>query len=67
MYTEKVFERFGMSECKPAPTPIDVNCKIAKLEVVNEEIMGNYPYQNAIGALMFLAITTRPDIAYAVN
>ena len=66
-YTEKVLERFGMSECKPAPTPIDVNCKIAKPEVVNEENMGNYPYQNAIGALMLLAVTTRPDIAYAVN
>ncbi|XP_068993260.1 uncharacterized protein [Neodiprion pinetum] len=29
--------------------------------------MNKYPYQSLIGALLYLAITTGPDIAYAVN
>ena len=29
--------------------------------------MENIPYQNLIGALMYLAVFTRPDIAHAVS
>jgi hypothetical protein len=29
--------------------------------------MNNVPYINAVGALMFLAVSTHPDIAYAIG
>ena len=67
VYLKKVLERFGMNECKPTMTPMDVNVKLVKPECVKNKVMNQYPYQSLIGALMYLAVTTRPDIAYAVN
>lgn len=32
-----------------------------------DEVISNVPYREAVGSLMFLAIESRPDIAYAVN
>jgi hypothetical protein len=33
-----------------------------------EEVLGpKYPYLSVIGALMYLANNTRPDVAFAVN
>ncbi|CAK1597413.1 unnamed protein product [Parnassius mnemosyne] len=67
VYIERLLERFGMCECKPALTPIDVNVKLMKPESVNESVMKQYPCQSLVGALMFLAVSTRPDITYSVN
>lgn len=40
-----------------------------KLPVTQDEAkeMDNVPYREAIGSLMYVSITTRPDIATAVN
>lgn len=67
LYAERVLERFGMNTCNPAATPIEVDCKLVKNKIPNAEQMYKYPFQSAIGALMFLAVTTRPDLSYAVN
>lgn len=66
-YARSVLEKFGMSECKPMATPMEQNCKLIKREKIDVDFMSKIPYQNAIGALMYLAVTTRPDIAFSVN
>lgn len=48
--SQKVLERSGMSECKPVMTPIDVNVKLKKYEIIRSDIMEQYPYQSLIGA-----------------
>lgn len=54
-----------MAECKPIGNPCDVN---AKLTVDSgTTIVGQVPYQEAVGCLLFVAPGTRPDIAYAVH
>ena len=72
-YTEKVLKRFYMDKSHPLSSPMVVR----SLEVTkdpfrpkeeNEELLGpEVPYLSAIGALMYLANYTRPDIAFSVN
>ncbi|KAL0310870.1 UNVERIFIED_CONTAM: Retrovirus-related Pol polyprotein from transposon TNT 1-94 [Sesamum angustifolium] len=39
----------------------------SKPQLFEEEKMKNIPYSNAIGSVMYLMVSTRPDIAYAVS
>ena len=71
--TEKVLKRFYMDKSHPLNSPMVVR----SLEVTkdpfrpkeeNEELLGpEVPYLSAIGALMYLANYTRPDIAFSIN
>lgn len=66
-YTNQILTRFNMSECKPVQTPIESECNLKRPVKADESAMAKYPYQQLIGALMYVAVTTRPDIAYVVN
>ncbi|KAH8232706.1 hypothetical protein KR032_003088, partial [Drosophila birchii] len=54
-----------MSTCKPVATPLEaghqVKCDDANCKAIDEK-----GYQSLIGTLMYLAITTRPDILHIV-
>ena len=72
-YTEKVLKRFYIGKSHPLNSPMVVR----SLEVTkdpfqpkeeNDELLGpEVPYLSAIGALMYLANYTGPDIAFSVN
>jgi hypothetical protein len=64
-YTKEILSRFKMENCNAVCTPLDGN-KLAK-PTENESSPDNYPYQQLIGSLMYLAVSTRPDIAFAVS
>ena len=70
-YIIDMLNRFRLSECNPVTTPMDPGTKLSKEMCPKSEEeceeMRNVPYMNAVGALMYLAIGTRPDIAYAVG
>ena len=55
-----------MQESKPTSTPVEVSSKL-KPGPSQAEPINQTEYQSAIGSLMYLAVSTRPDIAFAVN
>jgi hypothetical protein len=70
-YALDLLVHFGFADCSPVSTPINDSCKLshAMCPLMPEELaeMKDIPYINAVGALMFLAVSTHPDIAYAVG
>lgn len=57
-----------MSDANPVSTPMEVNFKLNnELNKSKCESNENLPYQSLIGSVMYLAVNTRPDIAYATS
>lgn len=70
-YILRKLDEFGMNDCKPVGTPMEPGCTLSRADCPQtpEEAaeMKNYPYMTAVGSLLFLALLTRPDIAFAVG
>jgi len=58
-----VLEKFGMAECNPIGTPLEVGLQLVKVNESNDVL----PYREAVGILMFLMVATRPDLAFAIE
>lgn len=65
-YAEEVLERWGMAECKPAATPW-VNGSILKKCEKQCDDLETKDFQSLIGALMYLAVISRPDLIHVVS
>lgn len=72
-YVKKILKRFNMDQANAVKSPMVVRTLNASDDAYGprkegEDVLGpEYPYLAAIGALMYLANGTRPDIAFAVN
>lgn len=63
-YALDVIRRFNMGKCNPISTPSELKERLTKAQ--QGSILpkrGQWPYRELIGALMYLAMATRPDIA----
>ena len=70
-YIETLLKKYGLQDANPVSTPMDPNIKLDNSEGISEEQRGaemaTHGYANLIRLLMYLAITTHPNIAYAIN
>ena len=62
-YIDRLLERFGMSKCKPVGTPAEG--VLARLPSGDGKPSSDY--RSVVGGLLYAAMVTRPDIAYAVQ
>ncbi len=78
-YTNTVLQQFGFDACKPASTPATIDstavekgdlqqgaCEIHH-DMDTHAQVNTSNYRSVVGTLNYLAVTTRPDIAQAVN
>jgi hypothetical protein len=69
---DRIITQFGMKDAHPASTPMDSSLKLSRREhspLTDEDklVAASLPYRSLVGSLMYVAIGTRPDIAYAVQ
>ena len=68
IYLMKIISQYGMSNCRPANIPF--NPGVAGSLTTYKDQAEQSPivwYQSAVGALMWPAIHSRPDLAYSVR
>lgn len=58
----KMLNKFNMTDCKGANTPM-----VKGFEYNKDEEIIDVPYRELIGSLMFVSTSTRPDIAFATS
>lgn len=69
-YITQMLEKFRMEDSKPVATPQDCSQQLTKsapMDAAEQKDMENIPYRNAVGAMIYAATATRPDIANAVG
>lgn len=65
-YCENILNKFNMENSKSVSTPVDTSQKLSGA-TDNCEIVDQVQFQRAVGCLLYLAMKTRPDVAYAVS
>ena len=75
-YVCEILEKYSHLLCgKEGQTvniPMERDLKLRKSEVRTmskdqQAYVAEFPYQNIVGAMLYLALNTRPDISYAVG
>ena len=70
---DELIEEYGQADAHPTDTPMVAGLTLQKPDkttLASTEVVewaARTPYRKLVGSLMYLAVATRPDIAYAVS
>lgn len=64
-YIERVADRFGLRDAKAAKTPMDE--VFVKVETESVALQESTTYRSLVGALLYIAVCARPDIAVSAS
>ena len=65
-YNQTVLERFGMTNSKPANTPLPSGARLTKA-TISDVLVDQKDYQRMVGSLMYAMLATRPDFAQCIQ
>ncbi|KAF7376711.1 Transcription factor [Mycena sanguinolenta] len=65
-YVDTLADRFHLTQAQPLTVPLDPHVNLYD-DNANDERIDMKPYAKLIGSLMYAAIGTRPDVAFAVS
>jgi hypothetical protein len=70
-FIEAILTKYNFVDAKPAAVPMDPSMQYTRdqspTSAVQTAEMKRVPFRSALGSLMYLAVGTRPDIAFAVS
>jgi hypothetical protein len=68
-YTSKILASYGMTDCRTVETPMVPNTRLVPATDSEKShfIKLDINYRRAIGLLNYLAVSTRPDISFAMS
>ena len=64
-YIRDLLDHYGMVNCKTVSVPLDAGYQVGCQQECRKA--DTIQYQSLIGALMYLGVTTRPDIMHSVS
>lgn len=64
-YAQKILSKFFHTDCAPSSVPADPGMKFIANN--GEDESNCFPYREALGSIMYLMVTTRPDLAYIIS
>jgi len=62
-YAGQVLQKFGIAECNPIGTPLEVGLQLVKVDKSDDAL----PYREAVGRLLYLMVETRPGLGFAIG
>ena len=66
LYIQSMLQKFNFQDSRSVSTPAEPGT-ILRPAGTDDSLEPTFPYAQIVGSLQFAALTTRPDIAYAVN
>jgi len=66
-YVQQILDRYGLHDIHPRKTPMRTNLKLTKNDSSPMPLNFQRKYQSKVGALNYVMVVTRPDIAEAVG